>query len=75
MGDIDPGLAATDLAVREAVLRTVTQTAARVAELRRAGWSYRSIAETLDTEGHRLRRAASWSAMSVRAVAQRGGLS
>jgi len=40
-------------------------------ELRRAGESYRSIAVTLDTEGLRPRRAASWSAMAVRNVAQR----
>ena len=44
---------------------------ARIVELRRAGQSYRAIAATLDAEGHRPRRAASWSAMAVRAVAQR----
>ena len=44
---------------------------ARIVELRRAGESYRSIATTLDTEGHRPRRAATWSAMAVRSVAQR----
>ena len=44
---------------------------ARVVELRGEGASYREIAATLDAEGHRPRRAASWSAMAVRAVAQR----
>lgn len=44
---------------------------ARIVELRKAGESFRSIAATLDTEGHRPRRAESWSAMSVRAVVQR----
>jgi len=44
---------------------------ARIVELRRARASCRSIATILDTEGHRPRRAASWSAMAVRAVVQR----
>lgn len=44
---------------------------ARIAELREAGQSYRSIAATLDDEGLRPRRAASWSAMSVRNIATR----
>jgi len=44
---------------------------ARIIELRRAGESYRTIATTLDTEGHLPRRAATWSAMAVRSVAQR----
>ena len=35
------------------------------------GKSYRSIAATLDAEGHRPRRATTWSAMAVRAVVQR----
>jgi hypothetical protein len=39
--------------------------------VRRAGESYRAIAATLDAEGHRPRRAASWSAMAVRSVAHR----
>jgi len=57
---------------RDAGPRPDEQTAvARIVELRRAGESYRSIATTLDTEGHRPRRAATWSAMAVRAVAQR----
>ena len=43
----------------------------RIVEMRRAGESYRSIVVTLDTEGLRPRRAASWSAMAVRNVAQR----
>lgn len=43
----------------------------RIVELREAGESYRSIASTLDAEGHRPRRSASWSAMAVRNVAQR----
>ncbi len=43
----------------------------RIVELRRQGASYRTIAATLDTEGHRPRRAAAWSAMAVRNVALR----
>ena len=44
---------------------------ARIVELRRAGQSYRQIAATLDAEAHHPRRAAAWSAMSVRNVALR----
>ena len=44
---------------------------ARIVELRDAGASYREIATTLDAEGHRPRRAASWSPMSVRNVVLR----
>jgi DNA invertase Pin-like site-specific DNA recombinase len=44
---------------------------ARITALRAAGESYRAIATVLDTEGLRPRRAASWSAMSVRNVALR----
>jgi DNA invertase Pin-like site-specific DNA recombinase len=43
----------------------------RIIELRKAGSSYRVIAEQLDAEGLRPRRAASWSAMSVRNIAER----
>ncbi len=43
----------------------------RIVELRRAGASYRTIAEALDAEGLRPRRAARWSAMSVRNIAER----
>ncbi|WP_445184574.1 recombinase family protein [Pseudonocardia sp. Cha107L01] len=43
----------------------------RIAELRAAGESYRTIATTLDAQGLKPRRAASWSAMSVRNVAVR----
>jgi DNA invertase Pin-like site-specific DNA recombinase len=46
----------------------------RIAELRTAGKSYREIAAVLDDEGLRPRRAASWSAMSVRNVAIREGV-
>lgn len=46
----------------------------RLVELRRQGMSYRHIAEALDAEGHKPRRAASWSAMSVRNVAIREGV-
>jgi DNA invertase Pin-like site-specific DNA recombinase len=42
----------------------------RVHALRAAGHSYREVAETLDAEGFRPRRAASWSAMTVRNIAQ-----
>jgi DNA invertase Pin-like site-specific DNA recombinase len=57
---------------RDAAPRTDEQAAvARIVELRSAGESYRSIAATLDAEGHRPRRAASWSAIAVRSVAQR----
>jgi DNA invertase Pin-like site-specific DNA recombinase len=43
----------------------------RVRELRGEGRSYRAIAATLDAEGFRPRRAASWSAMTVRGIAIR----
>jgi DNA invertase Pin-like site-specific DNA recombinase len=43
----------------------------RILELRAAGNSYRAIAETLDSEGLRPRRAAKWSAMTVRSVCQK----
>jgi DNA invertase Pin-like site-specific DNA recombinase len=44
---------------------------ARIVELRRAGRSYREIATALDAEGHKPRRAASWSAAAVCNVALR----
>jgi len=57
---------------RDAAPRPDEQAAvARIVELRQAGESYRAIAASLDTEGHRPRRAATWSAMAVRSVAQR----
>jgi DNA invertase Pin-like site-specific DNA recombinase len=57
---------------RDAAPRPDEQAAvARILQLREAGDSYRAIAETLDAEGLKPRRAASWSAMSVRAVVQR----
>jgi DNA invertase Pin-like site-specific DNA recombinase len=43
----------------------------RIMELRRAGDSYRTIGEKLDAENLHPRRAAEWSAMSVRNVARR----
>jgi DNA invertase Pin-like site-specific DNA recombinase len=43
----------------------------RIVELRQEGHSYRVIAETLDAEGLRPRRASSWSAMGVRNIALR----
>ena len=43
----------------------------RIVELRQEGTSYRSIATTLDTEGCRPRRAATWSAMVVRNIVLR----
>lgn len=57
---------------RDAAPRDDEQRAvARIVELRRAGRPYRAIAATLDAEGLAPRRAASWSAMAVRNVAQR----
>jgi DNA invertase Pin-like site-specific DNA recombinase len=57
---------------RDAAPRADEQAAvARIVELRRAGESYRAIAATLDAEGLQPRRAASWSAMAVRNIAQR----
>lgn len=57
---------------RDAAPRVDEQAAVgRIVELRRAGESYRAIAATLDAEGFRPRRAASWSAMAVRNIAQR----
>lgn len=46
-------------------------TVARILELRKAGTPYRTIAQTLDREGMKPRRAQAWSAMAVRAVCQR----
>jgi DNA invertase Pin-like site-specific DNA recombinase len=46
-------------------------TIARIIELRNDGQSFREVAETLDAEGRRPRRAASWSAMSVRNIVAR----
>lgn len=57
---------------RDAAPRADEQAAvARIVELRTAGEPYRAIAATLDAEGLRPRRAASWSAMAVRSVVQR----
>jgi DNA invertase Pin-like site-specific DNA recombinase len=47
----------------------------RIRDLREEGASYREIAAVLDEEGYRPRRAESWSAMSVRNVAVREGIS
>lgn len=44
---------------------------ARILELRRTDASYRQIAATLDAEGHRPRRATSWSSAAVRLVVER----
>lgn len=44
---------------------------ARILAMRDESASYRAIATALDEEGFKPRRAASWSAMSVRAVVQR----
>ena len=46
-------------------------TVRRIIALRAEGKPYRAIAERLDAEGLKPRRAAAWSAMSVRAVVQR----
>jgi DNA invertase Pin-like site-specific DNA recombinase len=43
----------------------------RIVELRRSGSSFRAIAATLDNEGFKPRKAASWSAMAVRNIALR----
>ena len=57
---------------RDAVADTAEQIAVRRAlDLRAKGASYRVIATTLDAEGLKPRRAASWSAMSVRSVVLR----
>jgi len=42
-----------------------------VRELRAAGLSYRAIGRELEERGHRPRRAAEWSAESIRQIAQR----
>jgi DNA invertase Pin-like site-specific DNA recombinase len=47
----------------------------RITELRTAGESYRAIAAILDAEELKPRRSATWSAMSVRNVALRAGVS
>jgi DNA invertase Pin-like site-specific DNA recombinase len=46
-------------------------TVARIMELRGDGQSYREVALALDSEGLKPRRAASWSAMSVRNIVTR----
>ncbi|MEU3106327.1 recombinase family protein [Streptomyces griseoflavus] len=58
-----------DAAPNPAEARTV----ARILELRTAGDSYRRIAEQLDAEGLKPRRAAKWSAMVVRSICQKNG--
>lgn len=45
----------------------------RIVQLRGAGASYRAICEALDAEGLKPRKAAAWSAMTVRNVAVRAG--
>lgn len=47
---------------------------AEIVRRRRAGESHRAIAAALDEAGIRPRRAASWSAMSVRNIAEREGV-
>lgn len=60
---------------RDAAPRPDEQAAiARIVALRRSGAPYRAIAEALDCEGLRPRRAGSWSAASVRNIALREGL-
>ena len=55
---------------RDATPHEIEQAAVRrIADLRSAGASYRTIAATLDAEGYQPRRAATWSAMSVRNIA------
>lgn len=73
VGDYPFGYAATGKGrERDAGPTGVEQEAvARILELRRAGCSYRAIASALDAEGHKPRRAASWSAAAVRNVALR----
>ncbi|MGW0999361.1 hypothetical protein ACWD5V_40070 [Streptomyces sp. NPDC002523] len=48
---------------------------ARILELRAEGMSYRAIGEQFDTECLPPRRAAKWSAMTVRSVCQKAGVS
>ncbi|MER7051776.1 MULTISPECIES: recombinase family protein [unclassified Streptomyces] len=48
---------------------------ARILELRAEGMSYRAIGVQLDAEGLPPRRAAKWSAMTVRSVCQKAGVS
>lgn len=55
----------------DAVLRrnpAEQKTLRRARALRRKGLSYAKVAETLNTEGLSPKRAAAWSAMSVRSV-------
>jgi DNA invertase Pin-like site-specific DNA recombinase len=59
---------------RDAAPREDEQAAVRrIVELRGQGASFRAIAATLDEEGLAPRKAAAWSAMSVRNVALRAG--
>jgi DNA invertase Pin-like site-specific DNA recombinase len=73
VGDYPFGYAATGKG-RERDARPIEaeqKAVARIVELRRAGRSCREIATTLDAGGHKLRRAASWSAAAVHNVAPR----
>ena len=57
---------------RDAAPQSAEQSAiAFILEARRAGRSYRQIAQALDLQGHLPRRAAKWSPVSVRSVAIR----
>ena len=73
VGDYPFGYAATGKGrERDAgPIKTEQKAVARIVELRRAGRSYREIATALGAEGHKPRRAASWSAATVRNITLR----
>jgi hypothetical protein len=52
-------------------IKTEQKAASRIVELRQAGRSYREIATALGAEGHKPRRAASWSVTTARNITLR----
>ena len=73
MGDYPLGYVATDKGRDRDVepIKTEQKAASRIVELRQAGRSYREVAAALDAQGHKPRRAASWSAAAVRNITLR----
>ena len=73
VGDYLFGYAATDKGRDRDVepIKTEQKAASRIVELRQAGRSYREVAAALDAQGHKPRRAASWSAAAVRNITLR----
>ena len=73
MGDYPLGYVATDKGRDRDVepIKTEQKATSRIVELRQAGRSYREIATALGAEGHKPRRAASWSVTTARNITLR----